>query len=107
MIASHLPAWLCKIIGNKALNSFTAEGQKSSLETKWNGDISLDTEEVETQAIIDMDINWLVECDDMSLNTIGSNFIEVEDDFSIGSFLSKCKKKSFNNVLEGFAYKHK
>ena len=87
------------------LTSFTAEDQKIALETKWNGYIPLDLEEVETQVIIGMDINWLVDCYDVSLSMTGSNFILVVDDFSAGSFQSKTSRVSFNNVTEASTYK--
>ena len=91
----------------KVLTSFTEEDQKEALETRWKGNVPLDPEEVETQEIIDMGIHWKVDCDDMSFNTTGSSFIVVEDDFCIGSFLSKCRKLSFNNVPDFFAYEKK
>ena len=66
---------------------FAVEDQKVALETKWSGNATLDPEEVETQEIIDMYINWLVDCDSMSLIKIGSDFIAVEDEYSISFFV--------------------
>ena len=76
--------------GHNILTSFIAEDQKSSLDTKWNGDIPLDPED------------WLVHCGNVALNLTGSDFIVVEDDYSIGYFLSRTRRVSFNNVPEVF-----
>ena len=64
------------------------------------GDTPLKQVDAETQAIIDTDIDWLIDCDNISLSTTGSNFIVVEDDESIGSFKTTSNRVSFNPVLD-------
>ena len=54
-----------------------------------------------------MDIKCLVDCEDMSLSTNGSNFIALENDGMIGSFVSKANKVSFNKDTEVFNYEKK
>ena len=51
-----------------------------------------------------MDIQWLVDSGNMLLITTGSNFSEIEDNFSIDSFASKVSIVSFDNVPEVFNY---
>ena len=55
-VSSHSTAWSCKLHRDAVLSSFTVEDQRKALETKWNGDINLDPEEVDTQEIIDTEI---------------------------------------------------
>ena len=86
------------------ITSFSAEVQRTALETKWNSDVPLDLEEVEIQAIVDTEVQWLEDCDNMLLRMTGSNFVEIEDDFSVGSFNSSASKVSFDKVPNVFAY---
>ena len=59
VVAIHLTAWLHKLHGHKDLTSFSEEDQKESLETMWNCNVPLDTEEVETQTIVNIELQWL------------------------------------------------
>ena len=54
VVANHLPAWLCKLHGDKVLTSFSAEDQKLEIETEWYGDTPIDPEGVATQDSIDV-----------------------------------------------------
>ena len=47
----------------------------------------------DTQAILDTDVDCLIDCDDVSLGSNASSFIAAEDDESIGSFLSTTNNK--------------
>lgn len=66
-VASHLRTWSCKLNGEKCLTSFTTEDQKLLLENKWNVNDLLAPEETDAQAITDMGIKWLIDCDNMLL----------------------------------------
>ena len=75
------------------LSSFTVEDKRKSLEIKWNVDVPLDPEEVDTQEILDIEVQWLEHCDvNISLRKTGSNFLSIEDDRTIGSF-NACARK--------------
>ena len=65
------------------------------IETKCNGDTPLDREEEETQDILDMNINWIVYCDGISLGTTGFEFIVVEEDLSVGTLFSRTSRVAF------------
>ena len=87
VVESNMLAWLYQLNAHKIFTSFTEKDQKVVLETKWNGDIPLNPKEVETQAIMHMEINWLVESDNISLRMTGLDLIKVEDDYSISFFV--------------------
>ena len=51
-----------------------------------------------------MELNWFIDCDDISIGTTGSNCIAVDDDHSIGSFVSSTSRVSFNTTPEEHNY---
>ena len=50
---------------------------------------------METLEITDIDIKWLIECDNISLSTTG---------FSVGTVVSESSRVSFNDVPEVFNF---
>ena len=61
----------------------------------WNAHALLDPEEVDTQSVLDMEVQWVENLgDNMSLITTRSNFLGIEDNRTIGSFKT-CSSKSF------------
>ena len=97
-VTSHLLEWSRKLYGHIFLNSFLEEYQRIALEKKWKGDVPLDPEEFETKTIIVMEVQWLENYNIMSLSTTGSNFVAIEDYFSICYFKSSASRVSFNKV---------
>ena len=75
-----MPAWLHQFHGDKVLTSFSEEDQKLAIDTEWDRDSPPDLEEVETQDITDVELKWLIECDNISIDTTGSTFLAVEDE---------------------------
>ena len=59
---------------------------------------------VSIQAIIDMEVQCIEDCCNVSLGTNESNSVSSEDDFSIGSCESSASRVSFNKVPEVFTY---
>ena len=57
---------------------------------------------METRETMGVGIMWLIYYDKMSLGTTGSDFLAVEDDISIGAFMSKTSIVSFNGIPEVF-----
>ena len=100
VVANHLPAWLCKSHGSLVLPLLSAEHQKIAVDTTWVGNTPFKQVDIDTQEIIDTEINWLIDCDNISLGTTGSNFIAAEDDLSIGSFKSTTSRVSFKSIPE-------
>ena len=100
VVANHLTACLCKSHGSSVLPLLSAEYQKLAMETEWDGNTPLNPDDIATQAIIDTEINWLIDCDNVSLGTTGSNFIAIGDDMSIGSFKSSTSRVSFTFTPE-------
>ena len=100
VVANHLPAWLCKSHGSSVLPLLSAEHQKIAIDTKCDGNTPLNQDDIDTHVIIDTEINWLIDCDSISLGTTGSNFIAVGDDLSIESFKSNTSRVSFNSTPE-------
>ena len=100
VVANHLPAWIYKHHGDLVLPLLSTECQKIAKETKWEGNTPLNLDGIATQVIVDVRINWLIDRDNISTGMTGSNFIAVDDDHSIGSFVSSTSRVSFNTTSE-------
>ena len=59
---------MCKNNGDKVLSSLSAKDKKTK-STTWEGTNHLNQEKVDTKDILDMDVQWLEGCTDMSLNS--------------------------------------
>ena len=86
VVTNHLPDWMSKIHGDKDLSSLLAEEQRIAKATKWECMTPLNQEEVDAQAILDMDVQSLEGCADVTLNSNRSTFVAAEDDWSICTF---------------------
>ena len=86
--------------GDLVLPLFSAEHQQLAIEIEWDGNTPLNLCDVETQAIVNTEIDWLVDCDDMSLGSTASNFIAIGDGITIGSFKLSTNRVSFNSTPE-------
>ena len=60
----------------------------------------MDPKAIETEAIISMELKWLIDCDSISICATRSSFLEVEDDVSIGFFTTRSNRASFNETPE-------
>ena len=68
-VTNHLPDWICKINGDKVLYSLQDEDQRLAKSMTWEETTLLNQEKVDTKDILDMDVQWLEGCTDMSLNS--------------------------------------
>ena len=76
------------------------ECQKLAKDTKWEGTTPLDPDDLATKAIIVMELNWLIDYDNISIGTTGSDFITVDHHRSIRAFKSSTSRISFSSTPE-------
>ena len=95
VVESHLPTWMYRFYSKAIRSAFSPTDQKVDIETNWNDDTPLDREEAEAQSILDVDVNCIVDCDEISLVTARSEFVAVEDCYLVGALFSRTSRVGF------------